>query len=90
MRQDAHTAAAALPVARFGHGRAVVANGDARVKDAQIFRNRSDDFFVFGESGLELFAWPDAEKDRYAGEHRGGWATFMDRLARLLAERRRG
>ena len=39
------------------------------------------------ESGLELFAWPDAEKDRYAEEHRGGWATFLDRLARLLAER---
>ena len=40
--------------------------------------------------GLELFGWPNAEKDRYAEEHRGGWATFMDRLARLLAERRRG
>ncbi len=38
------------------------------------------------ESGLDLFAWPDAEKDRYAGEHRGGWATFMDRLVRLLTE----
>jgi len=42
------------------------------------------------ESGLELFAWPDAEKERYAEEHRGGWGTFMDRLAKLLAERRRG
>lgn len=41
------------------------------------------------ESGLELFAWPDAEKERYAEEHRGGWGTFMDRLAKLLAERRR-
>jgi uncharacterized protein YndB with AHSA1/START domain len=41
------------------------------------------------ESGLELFAWPDAEKERYAEEHRGGWAIFMDRLAGLHAERRR-
>jgi len=42
------------------------------------------------ESGLDLRAWPDAEKDRYAEEHRGGWATFTDRLARLLADRPRG
>ncbi len=40
------------------------------------------------ESGLELLAWSDAEKDRYAEEHRGGWGTFLDRLARLLAEHR--
>src|SRR5262249_45384737 len=25
------------------------------------------------ESGHELRAWPDAEKQRYASEHRGGW-----------------
>jgi uncharacterized protein YndB with AHSA1/START domain len=42
------------------------------------------------ESGLELLAWPDAEKDRYAEEHSSGWATFMDRLARLVVERQRG
>jgi uncharacterized protein YndB with AHSA1/START domain len=42
------------------------------------------------ESGLELLAWPDAEKDGYAEEHGGGWATFLDRLVRLLAERRGG
>jgi uncharacterized protein YndB with AHSA1/START domain len=42
------------------------------------------------ESGHELLAWSDGEKDRYAEEHNGGWATFMDRLARLLAERPRG
>ena len=42
------------------------------------------------ESGLELHTWPDGEKHRYAEEHRGGWATFMDRLAGLLAERQRG
>jgi hypothetical protein len=39
------------------------------------------------ESGLELLPWPDAEKDRYAEEHNGGWPTFMDRLAALLAGR---
>jgi uncharacterized protein YndB with AHSA1/START domain len=42
------------------------------------------------ESGHELVAWPAAEKERYAEEHRGGWATYMDRLSRLLAERPRG
>ena len=42
------------------------------------------------ESGVELHDWRDAEKGRYAEEHRGGWATFLDRLAGLLAERQRG
>jgi uncharacterized protein YndB with AHSA1/START domain len=40
------------------------------------------------ESGHELLAWSDAEKSRYAEGHSGGWPTFMDRLAGLLAERR--
>jgi uncharacterized protein YndB with AHSA1/START domain len=31
--------------------------------------------------------WPDAEKERYAEEHQGGWATHLDRLAKLLVER---
>jgi uncharacterized protein YndB with AHSA1/START domain len=39
------------------------------------------------ESGHELLAWPDAETQRYADEHREGWADFLDRLARLLAKR---
>jgi uncharacterized protein YndB with AHSA1/START domain len=42
------------------------------------------------ESGHELRAWPDAEKKRYAGEHQGGWAEFLDRLAALLAKRQPG
>jgi uncharacterized protein YndB with AHSA1/START domain len=42
------------------------------------------------ESGHELLAWPGAEKQRYAGEHRGGWPTYLDRLATLLAKRRPG
>lgn len=37
------------------------------------------------ESGHELRAWPDAEKQRYAAEHRDGWAEYLDRLARTLA-----
>ena len=28
------------------------------------------------ESGHELLAWPDAEKQRYADEHQGGWGEF--------------
>ena len=39
------------------------------------------------ESGHELRAWPDAEKQRYADEHREAWAEYLDRLAGLLAER---
>ena len=38
------------------------------------------------ESGLELLVWPVGDKERFADEHRGGWAMYMDRLARLLAE----
>ena len=39
------------------------------------------------ESGHELLAWPDAEKQRYADEHREGWAEYLDRLATSLAKR---
>ena len=42
------------------------------------------------ESGHELLAWPGAEKERYADEHRDGWAGHLDRLATLLAKRRPG
>ncbi|MCU1493212.1 MAG: hypothetical protein JWO62_976 [Acidimicrobiaceae bacterium] len=42
------------------------------------------------ESGHELRSWPDAEKQRYADEHRGGWAEFLDRLAKLLSDRLSG
>jgi uncharacterized protein YndB with AHSA1/START domain len=40
------------------------------------------------ESGHERHAWPDAEKQRYADEHREGWGDFLDRLAKVVAERR--
>jgi uncharacterized protein YndB with AHSA1/START domain len=40
------------------------------------------------ESGLELLPWPDAEKQRYADEHGGGWVGYLDRLATVVAERR--
>jgi uncharacterized protein YndB with AHSA1/START domain len=42
------------------------------------------------ESGHELLAWPDADKQRYADEHWGGWAEYLDRLARTLAKRQAG
>jgi uncharacterized protein YndB with AHSA1/START domain len=38
------------------------------------------------ESGHESLAWPDAEKERYAGEHQGGWGTYLDRLAALFGK----
>ena len=40
------------------------------------------------ESGHELRDWPDAERRRYADEHREGWGEFLDRLASVLAESR--
>jgi hypothetical protein len=40
------------------------------------------------EGDLDLVAWAGDEKQRYADEHRGGWAKFLDRLAGLLGERR--
>jgi uncharacterized protein YndB with AHSA1/START domain len=42
------------------------------------------------ESGHELRDWPDAEKQRYADEHREGWGEFLDRLASASAELRSG
>jgi uncharacterized protein YndB with AHSA1/START domain len=42
------------------------------------------------ESGHELRDWPDAEKERYAAEHRDGWVEFLDRLAGVLAESQPG
>jgi uncharacterized protein YndB with AHSA1/START domain len=41
------------------------------------------------ESGLELLAWPVADKQHFADEHRGGWAMYMGRLTRLVAQRPR-
>ena len=37
------------------------------------------------ESGHELRAWPEAERRRYADEHREGWGEFLGRLAGVLA-----
>jgi uncharacterized protein YndB with AHSA1/START domain len=42
------------------------------------------------ESGHELLAWPDAEKQRYSDEHQGGWGEFLDRLATLVAKYQSG
>jgi uncharacterized protein YndB with AHSA1/START domain len=42
------------------------------------------------ESGHQLLAWNQEEKERYAEEHSGGWGTFLDRLNTLLVERQGG
>jgi uncharacterized protein YndB with AHSA1/START domain len=39
------------------------------------------------ESGLDLLRRPDIDKPKYALEHNHGWGDFLDRLARVLAER---
>jgi uncharacterized protein YndB with AHSA1/START domain len=42
------------------------------------------------ESGHELRAWPDAEKQRYADEHREGWGEYLGRLTQALAKGQSG
>src|ERR1700761_308619 len=42
------------------------------------------------ESGHELLAWPEAEKVRYADEHRNGWSRHLNRLAQILEKRQSG
>ena len=42
------------------------------------------------ESGHELRTWPEAEKQRYADEHREGWGDFLGRLAGVAARHRSG
>ena len=37
------------------------------------------------ETGHELRAWPDEEKQRYAAEHAEGWGDFLGRLATVVA-----
>ena len=41
------------------------------------------------ESGHELRDWPDAERQRYAGEHRAGWEEILGRLDGVLVVRPR-
>jgi uncharacterized protein YndB with AHSA1/START domain len=38
------------------------------------------------ESGLDSLTWAEEDKVRYAEDHRGGWANFLDKLAGLHAE----
>jgi uncharacterized protein YndB with AHSA1/START domain len=38
------------------------------------------------ETGVELLAWPDDEKQSYVEDHSGGWTTCFNRLAQLFAE----
>jgi uncharacterized protein YndB with AHSA1/START domain len=38
------------------------------------------------ESGHEVLGWPEAEKQRYADEHRNGWGEFLDRLVGVITK----
>ena len=42
------------------------------------------------ETGHELRDWPDAERQRYADEHREGWGEFLDRLVLVAAKHQSG
>jgi uncharacterized protein YndB with AHSA1/START domain len=39
------------------------------------------------ETGHELRAWPEEEKQRYAAEHLHGWGEFLGRLDTVIAKR---
>ena len=39
------------------------------------------------ETGHELRAWPDEEKQRYAAEHQEGWGDFLGRLDAAVTKR---
>lgn len=39
------------------------------------------------ETDLEMLAWPETDKERYAQEHNEGWGHFIDRLDKLVADR---
>jgi uncharacterized protein YndB with AHSA1/START domain len=39
------------------------------------------------ETGHEVRAWPDEEKQRYAAEHREGWDDFLGRLDAVVTRR---
>src|SRR5580704_238793 len=51
VRQHAHAATAALSIAGFSEAGAVVAFGDARIKLAQIFGDRSQSALALGKQG---------------------------------------
>src|SRR5271163_2345137 len=55
VRQYAHAAAAALPIAGFGEAGAMMPLCDARVEFAQIVGNRSEGALVFSKQGFEQF-----------------------------------
>ena len=42
------------------------------------------------EGGHEVRDWSEAEKQRYADEHREGWGDFLERLAGVATEHRSG
>jgi uncharacterized protein YndB with AHSA1/START domain len=42
------------------------------------------------ESALSAIDRPDIDKQQYADEHNHGWGDFLDRLARLHADRTQG
>ncbi len=61
---------------RWGEGRILVdftltAEGDERTRLRVV------------ETGLDDMAWSDADKQRYAEEHRAGWARHLGRLGVL-------
>jgi uncharacterized protein YndB with AHSA1/START domain len=39
------------------------------------------------ETGLDAVTWTDADKARYADDHRDGWAVHLGRLVELFAAR---
>lgn len=77
---------------RWNHprGEEPVAGNSMLVEFTLVPQGEERTLLRVAESGHEMLAWPEAEKQRYADEHRGGWAEYLGRLAGLLSERRSG
>jgi uncharacterized protein YndB with AHSA1/START domain len=77
---------------RWNHpaGEEPVAGNSALVEFTLIPAGPEQTVLRVVERGHEVLPWSDAEKERYAEEHRGGWATYLARLATLLASRSKG
>ncbi|HEX3425746.1 MAG TPA: SRPBCC domain-containing protein [Acidimicrobiales bacterium] len=77
---------------RWNHprGEEPVAGNSMLVEFTLIPQDDERTLLRVAESGHELRAWPEPEKQRYADEHRGGWGEYLGRLAGLLSERRSG
>jgi len=62
-------------------------SGNSTLVEFTLVREGSDRTRLWvAETGLDIIAWPDDDKVRYAEEHRDGWTNFMARLVSFLGD----